>query len=473
MFLFFSGVSNMKSSRLFLHTAILCFALGGMSSSALAEEQEPPMGPPPADDGNAMPPPPPDGGPGPGGMPPPGARPPPGGMHKPVVLKGSYVVAGGKVSLSGKSFTSSETDTSAIWVKDKGDLSLAGVQVSTTGNTSSNEGSSFQGLNAAVLASNGGKVLVQKGQVVSSGSGANGLFATGKDSVVQAADVTIRATGDGGHGIMTSFGGTISFSRGDIYTTNIHGAAIATDRGGGTITADNSKLVTTGRDSPMLYSTGKLIGRHLTGEALVSEAIVIEGQNSVALEDSVVAGSKNGAMLYQSFSGDAHGFGADLKMKGGSFVAKKGALIFVTNNQASVTLSGVRVEAASGIIAKASADRWGRTGSNGGHLTLMATGETLNGNLVADAISSIDATLTGGTVLSGAVENASLTIDGPSKWVVKANSSLKSLSLPNVAAIGTIVGNGFTVTYDATNAKNAWLGGKTYPLQCGGTLQPK
>lgn len=463
----------MKRSRLYLHAAILCFSLAGLSASVWADEQEPPMGPPPADDGSGMPPPPPDGGPGPGGMPPPGGKPPPGGMHKPVVLKGSYVLADGKVSLSGKSFTSKETDTSAIWVKDAGDLSLSAVQVETSGNTSSNEGSSFQGLNAAVLASNGGRIAVQKGQIVSSGSGANGIFATGKTSVVTALDVTIRATGDGGHGIMTSFGGTIGFHRGDIYTTNIHGAAIATDRGGGTITADNSKLVTTGRDSPMLYSTGTLIGSKLTGEALNSEAIVIEGQNTVTLDDSVMVGSKNGAMLYQSFSGDAHGFGAVLKMHGGRFVAKKGALIFVTNNQATVTLSGVAVEAASGIIAKASADRWGRTGSNGGHLTLTATGEALNGNLVADAISSIDATLAGGTVLTGAVENASLTIDGQSKWVVKANSALKSLSLQNPAAIHAIIGNGFTVTYDAANPKNSWLGGKTYPLQGGGTLQPK
>lgn len=463
----------MEKSRFFLHAAVLCFALGGLSVAVFADEQEPPMGAPPADDGSGMPPPPPDGGPGPGAMPPPGARPPPGGMHKPVVLKGGYVLADGKVSLSGKSFTSKETDTSAIWVRDKGDLSLTDAQVTTSGNTSSNDGSSFQGLNAAVLASNGGKIALQKGQIVSSGSGANGVFATGKGSVVSAADVTIRATGDGGHGIMTSFGGTITFSRGDIYTTNIHGAAIATDRGGGTITADNCKLVTTGRDSPMLYSTGNLIGSKLTGEALVSEAIVIEGQNTVTLEDSVVVGSKNGAMLYQSFSGDAHGFGADLKMKGGRFVAKKGALIYVTNNQATVTLSGVAVEAASGIIAKASADRWGRTGSNGGHLALMAVGERLTGNLVADAISTIDATLTAGTVLSGGVENASLTMDGQSQWVVRASSSLKALVLKQGASLSNITGNGFTVTYDASNAKNTWLGGKTYPLQGGGTLQPK
>ena len=67
-----------------------------------------------------------------------------------------------------------------------------------------------------------------------------------------------------------------------------------------------------------------------------------------------------------------------------------------------------------------------------------------------------------------------LTLDGTSTWNVTADSHLASLmgALISGTTITNITGNGHTVTYDAGNAANSSLGGKTYALSGGGTLTP-
>ncbi len=505
-----------------LLTAAFCMLLLALSFPALAADdtaappmdtQQPPQDgsgpPPPPPDGKMppkdgkMPPPPQDGKhmrppkdgkmtpppkdgkmtPPPGGMqgippaPPDGSKmpPPPGmgmGMQK-AELKGAYVLETGPVELAGNLFKSDAQDTSAIWVKKGGDLRLRNATVRTTGNTSSNDGSSFFGLNAAVLASKGGRISIDKGSVITTGSGANGLFATDKGSLIEVSDLEIRATGGGGHGAMTSNGGAITLKNCHIFTTGAHGAPLATDRGGGTVEATDCLLTAQGDGSPLLYSTGVLTGTRLSGDAAISEAVVIEGRNSVTLKDCSLTGRKNGAMIYQSFSGDAQGFGGVLRITGGSFTAEKGALFYITNTNAEVTLSDVALKASSGILAKAAADRWGRNGQNGGKLQLTAVRENLAGDLIAESGSSINAGLTQHTTLTGKVVNASLAIDATSQWIVTGPSSVAELTLQGADALQRIISNGNTVTYDAALPANAWLQGIKQTLPDGGVLQPR
>ncbi len=496
-----------------LLTAALCMLLLALSFPALAADdaagaaadtQQPPQDgsgppPPPPDgkmpprDGKRMPPPPKDGKhmrplqnskmPPPGvtqGMPPAppdGSKmPPPPGMGKGMQqaeLKGAYVLETGPVVLDGNLFKSDIRDTSAIWVKNGGNLRLRNATVRTTGNTSSNDGSSFFGLNAAVLAGKGGHITITKGSVFSTGSGANGLFATDKGSRIDVSELEIRATGNGGHGAMTSNGGAITLRNCRIFTTGAHGAPLATDRGGGTVSASDCELTAQGEGSPLLYSTGVLTGTRLNGLATISEAVVIEGRNSVTLQDCRLTGSKNGAMIYQSFSGDTQGFGGVLKITGGSFTAEKGALFYVTNTTADVTLTDTALKASSGVLAKATADRWGRTGQNGGKLRLTAVREALTGDVIADSGSSINAALTDHTTLTGKVANTSLTIDATSQWIVTGPSGVAGLTLQGTVPLERIRSNGYAVTYDASLPANAWLQGKKQSLPGGGVLQPQ
>jgi len=159
-----------------------------------------------------------------------------------------------------------------------------------------------------------------------------------------------------------------------------------------------------------------------------------------------------------------------------AFGATSGPLFFITNTRGIITLKNVKASAASGVLVKAGVDRWGRTGSNGGNAVFTADGETLAGDLVADAGCSVRATLQNGTTLAGAIKDAALTIDATSKWTVTADSTLTTLTDAGGVSglsISNIVGNGHNVHYDAGLAANKWLEGKTYTLSGGGQLLPK
>jgi hypothetical protein len=176
-------------------------------------------------------------------------------------------------------------------------------------------------------------------------------------------------------------------------------------------------------------------------------------------------------MLYQSFSGDAEGRSSTFTMVGGSLTAKAGPAFFITNAEGKIFLKGATINANSGILIKAAADRWGNSGSNGGTAVLSADGIKLGGDFVCDSISAIDATLKGGTVLTGKINSAALSLDSNSHWNVTGNSALTVLS--KGSPLANIKGNGYTVTYKSGLEDNKWLNGKAYKLAGGGELRPR
>jgi len=477
-----------------------------------------PPGPPLNGDNGAPPPPPPegnDGAPGKGGPPPCGQGPGgpggesqsstnafsqngqaqggpgglgqggPGGPGGPgqnsatVDRKGVINAASGEEKASDNgAINSKEENTSAVYAHDGGSFTLTNPQITTSGNSSSQDQSSFKGLNAAVLATKGSHVTVNGGTILTSGSGANGGFAVDQNSEVDLTNVTITTTGGGAHGVMVAGGGTMKLINLTVNTAGQSAAAIATDRGGGVITSDGGNFTTTGFRSPSIYSTGDINVAHATMRSEGAEAAVIEGSNNITvIASSLIALKSRGVMLYQSFSGDALGRESHFNMRGGSLSAAVGPLFYVTNTHGIIKLADVKLAAASGTLLKAAAGQWGQKGSNGGKATLIASHQQLDGNLlVADATSSAEASLQNNSLLSGAIQGASLTLDASSKWSVTANSTVAALTVDDAVVkaqtFGNILGNGHTVTYDASLEKNHWLGGKTYQLTGGGELVP-
>ena len=55
---------------------------------------------------------------------------------------------------------------------------------------------------------------------------------------------------------MATNGGILTLTDVDITTTGANAAPLATDRGSGTVTATRGTILSTGRDSPTIYSTG-------------------------------------------------------------------------------------------------------------------------------------------------------------------------------------------------------------------------
>lgn len=378
-------------------------------------------------------------------------------------------------------YTSSADNVSAVYVKNGGNLTLVNPTIETSGNTTSNDDSSFFGLNAAVLAAANSSVTVLGGTITTTGTGANGAFPTGENASITLFGTMINATGDGGHGVMATNGGLLTLEDVKITTTGANSAPLATDRGSGTVNVTNGTVASSGRDSPGIYSTGVITinGTHITSTG--SEAAVIEGSNSITLTNASLTGSAGtrdrGIMVYQSMSGDAELGQGTFTMTGGSYTwtSTTGPAFYVTNTNATITLSDVAVASNASELLNASAGNWGTQGSNGGTVLFVAENETLEGSIVADAASSITTELRNGTTLSGAVVNASLELDPSSTWNVTGDSSLKALVNPDGisgSVISNIAGNGYTVTYDASLEGNRILEGRTYSLVDGGTLAP-
>jgi hypothetical protein len=432
------------------------------------------VGGPPPDNGGGLPDMPPGGG-DPGASSGPGG--PGGGSRAAVKLSGAFTVDATTQTVSDKTLTSEATDVSGVYVLNGGNLVLSNVTVKTTGNTSSQENSSFSGQNAGVLVTKNSRVAIYGGRINTAGGGANGLFAYGVGAFASMSGGSITATGEGGHGVMATGGGSLAITNVDMVTERIHGGVVATDRGGGTIWVSGGKITSHGQDSPGIYSTGDIRAENATFIATGSEGAVIEGRNSITLKNCEMSGAlKCGVMIYQSFSGDAEGQEGTFSIEGGSLSAAEGPLFFVNNTRGMIHLSDVKVSAASGVLVNAAASRWGRSGSNGGHVELTGDSQKLAGDITVDKISSAMVTLKDHSTLTGAVHNAALALDPTSEWKVTADSVLTSLTDKDCVSGDTITnirGNGHTVRYKADLASNQWLGGKVWKLAEGGTLSPE
>jgi hypothetical protein len=395
-------------------------------------------------------------------------------------LNGTLTVNGKTVNEAGADYTADTTNTSAVYVLNDGTLTLTDPTISTTGNTSSDDYSSFYGLNAAVLATSGSTLDITGGTVTSTGEGANGVFSTGTSTTINLTDVNISCTGNGGHGVDATLTGALNLNNVDIVTYGASGAAIATDRGSGTITVEGGSYVTYGTNSPGIYSTGDITVSDATVTGNGAEAAVIEGSNSITLTNTTLKGGNEatgGIMIYQSTSGDAAVGTGTFSMSGGSYTATVDPAFFVTNTNAVIKLSGVSVTTMGTLIDATATTRWGTIGSNGGTVTLTADHETLTGNIVADNISTVATTLQNDTTLSGSIntndtaKSVTLTLDSSSTWNVTGNSYLTGL-IDSDTSVSNIHGNGYTVYYDSSLGSNSWLNDKTYDLTNGGTLRP-
>jgi hypothetical protein len=378
-------------------------------------------------------------------------------------------------SLSSQMLESSQADTSALAAIGASVVTLNKVTVATGGNSSSLDNSSFVGQNAGLLARAGGRIVVTDSTIVTTGTGANGVFAYGTGSSVALARVTIDNTAQGAHAAMTAGGGSLNLVDVDMVTRGANSAAVATDRGGGTAVMIRGSILTSGADSPGLYSTGTLTVRDARITATGAEGAVIEGSNAISLEGTSVESTfegKPGVMVYQSFSGDAEGQSGRFAMTGGSLVSAsvQKPLFYVTNTHAVISLQGVALKAGSGVLVRAAADRWGN-GDNGGRVEVSTSGQALDGDLSADKASTLGLVLAGGSVLTGAVNadgqarSASVELKDSSRWVVTKDSTVTVFTaVVTGATVAGLSGDG-RVFYD--RAANPQLAGKTYRFASG------
>lgn len=355
----------------------------------------------------------------------------------PSTFKGTTIVTENK-SIAHESMTNTTADQNAFIGKNKAVIDIENSVFDKTGDTTSDDNSNFRGQNAVVLGIEGSQINIKGSNITSNSKGSNAVFATGEGSVINVENTNIHTKSDSSRGLDATYKGTVNGKNLTITTEGAHSATLATDRGEGTITTEAAKLTTSGEGSPVIYSTGNIIVNNVNGIANNSEIGVVEGKNSITLTNSNVTGYKdNGFMLYQSFSGDAENGIARLKAENNTLTTHAtGAFLYVNNTTAEVDLSNNAISMPNtSTLVKAAADsRWGKTGENGGHLTLRTSNQELSGNIMADSISTIALDMTNGSSLVGAVntDNAAkevtVKLSKDSNWILTGDSYVKSLN---------------------------------------------
>ena len=375
-------------------------------------------------------------------------------------------------TIAGTSYASTGDDENALRI-DGAAVTLDGITVSkSAGATSNTEDGDFYGMNAALLATNGAAVTIQNATVTSSAQNGNGVFSYGSGTTVNISDSTITTTADNSGGIQTTGGGTTNAKNLTVTTSGNSSAAIRSDRGGGTVNVDSGSYTSNGYNSPAVYSTAAITVKNAALTANNSEALVIEGKNSIALEDCTVSGNMSSTkgtssdenvhtvMIYQSMSGDADVGTSVFSMTGGSLTGKNGDLFYITNTHCVLTLSGVTLknEDASGylmrICGNSASHGWGTAGSNGAQVEMACEQQTLSGNILVDTISALNLTLKNGSSFTGTInitdnaeggtavsDNAVVTIESGCTWTLTGDCTITSLTNN-----GTIDLNGYTLT---------------------------
>jgi hypothetical protein len=391
----------------------------------------------------------------------------------------AYNLEGKKKSSKAETITTMNVDENTVLLRNKATLTMMDAVLNKTGDTSNTDSSNFNGQNAIFLATGSSNAMLSDSILNSSSEGSNAIFATGSATKISVSNVKIHTTGNSSRGLDATYAGTISANNVDITTAGTHSAALATDRGEGTIAVTKAVLATSGEGSPCIYSTGNITLNEGVGIATNSECAVVEGKNSITLNNTSLSSSaKHGIMLYQSFSGDANEGIAHFTAKDSKLTANaSGPMFYITNTTAEVTLENTELRFDDGILIQATSDKWGTQGSNGGNFTFTGIHQKLTGNVLANNLSSISLNLTQNTDFSGAVnpdntaKAITIQLDEKSTWNVTADSYVTKL-IDADQTLQNINPNGHTVYYKVTDPANAALSGQTHNFPNGGKIVP-
>ena len=292
-------------------------------------------------------------------------------------------------------------------------------------------------------------------------------------------NVKITTHSDKSRGLDATYKGKINAENVIINTDGQSCAALATDRGEGEVHVKNSEIntgvsKTSGRGSPLIYSTGNITVDNTKGTSYVSQIACIEGKNSIEVTNSDLAGYSEGnrkdgdnyvdlggIFIYQSMSGDADvgtslftAKDSKLTIPQESSVYKEAPMFHVTNTACVIDLKNTEFSFGSGTFLEVSSqNQWGTTGSNGGTAELNTDSEKIDGNVIVDNISSLNWTMKN-TEFKGTINstgNTTLNVADGSTWTLTSDSSVSSLAVSGKIDYGSykLTVNG--KTYDSSN----------------------
>jgi hypothetical protein len=329
----------------------------------------------------------------------------------------SVRVAGQTGALAGATFTAAGAGRAAVHTLDAARVTLTGCVIRK------------HGTGAAVLAGEPSTVALN-GCAITTDGGAHGIVAAGPGSDVRIANSTIR-TAAGTHAALAAGGGRITLENVNVAGGGLRGGRLAVY--GATIAADGS---------PVLQSDGLITVHGVTGTAAGGQpAAVINGPHAIDAIDTDLTGAAG--VLFTGPAADtasrtastATGTAgtASYKMSGGSLTATAEAVFEARGAVARVSIrGGAAIAAGNGVLARV---------SDGGALTLTASGQGLRGDVISTGGSSAALALRNGSTLTGTITNGALELDAGSTWYVTGDSTLTQLT----GQTSGIVSNGHVV----------------------------
>lgn len=344
--------------------------------------------------------------------------------------RATYYVDGAEKKDQFRSHTSLESveqGGSVVYATNGVDLILTKMRLNKTSGSISDTDRRETGRNSVVLADGGSKVLLEMCDVVSHIAQADGITAKGRDTKVTVQEGSIGINRIGGAAVNVVAGGAVELNETNV-TTN---AWALCNVDGGSVT--------------------------------LNECIMKEG-------------GVCGFLLYGAKSNDGQG---TLELNKNMLTIADGPMFLVTNTNASVTMSGNKINGMTDELMSVRADYWGTKGANGGHASLILKKQTVSGDIKVDSISSLDLKLQKGARLTGRINQTEnrcaqvrVKIESGAVWTVKGESYLTSIEFtkPIKKGLKQLKGK-HVIYYDPDDAANAPLGGREYKTG-GGKLCP-
>lgn len=250
---------------------------------------------------------------------------------------------------------------------------------------------------------------------------------------------------------------------------------------------DDGTYTSNGVGSPAVYCTADIAVNNAELTANGSEAVCIEGLNSLRLYNSNLTGNMSDddqndttwtVILYQSMSGDSEVGNSTFQMDGGTITSKNGGLFYTTNTECTIALKDVDItyNDDSEFFLQCTGNNnqrgWGQSGSNGSDCNFTADSQDMKGNVIWDSISDLDFYMTNRSTLEGTFVNdetyagnggdgyCNVVIDKDSTWTVTGDSKITSLS-----NAGTITdADGKTVSVVGTDGTTYVEGDSDYTI---------
>lgn len=389
---------------------------------------------------------------------------------------GVFTLTTGSSTKTGVAFDATVVDQSCILVTSGAHADLDScIMNKTAGNTSDINASSQYGLNAGVLAKSGAAIIINKGTVTTTATGANGLFATGTNSKVTMQNGIITCSKDGAHGVDATYGGIINLNNVNVTTTGSNASALATDFGGGTVTVNGGIIKTTATGatshSAGIYSTGIITVTGATVSSAGDCGGVIDGANSINLVKSSLSGALHGIKIWKTAPMQGS---ATVSLNHSTLNANNGNGFYVsaeTGNAAAANITvsnGTTVKASNSTIIKVAGTSTA---------TITCDSVSLSGNMLCSSAGTLSCILKKHTTLTGIIDSANVSIDNTSMWTLTGNSRVKTITDQSgvdltMHTVSNIIGNGFNVYYNASLSGNAYLASGSFALINGGCLLP-